>query len=482
MERCQFCLEHFRKDYSAQHEPRCAKKYWDKVCRNAELTKESRYNQSSEINRCPPVRRDTSPDADPIPATRNGLRVVHEIDIDTRLASMAFKSVFLHFWGTGDVDFCLEAIAISFRHRVPIELPRPALDVPFHNVFWLAVNVANYHVLGDEKINDLDPRGLTLMDRACLAGAASLLEPLFWRGAEFGDKSLLKAIESRSFDTVHFCLALGADPDGFAMRRGSMCAETLLMTASADPETTHIASLLVEYGAIVSVGDVWGDTPLHLAARRADVDFLRVLLAKNSSSEFLNFAGRAGERALEVAIESIDSGTAENRVLEFVSALLDAGADTIGFGYRQSALCRAVSVRCGAIVRLLLNREPECPRKTEDLNKALVQACFAGTENVFGVLIEAGATIDISEDDLRYDRLEQVKSLLKAGARVHLVEDLTLDLLFDAAYDQRLSGRKETEEEWFDAEAKYELLRLYLPDDERLRDLHSGTDVEDLGT
>jgi hypothetical protein len=467
MEQCQFCLEPFRKDYSARHEPRCARKYWAKFCRSAELTKEIRDERSNEINRRPPVQRDKSPDAEPIPAVGNDLRIVHEIDIDPRLASRAFDFVFQHCWDTGDVDSCLEAIAISFRHSVPIKFRSLHPGGPFYYVSWLAIRVAAC-VRGDTGINEADFAGLTLMDRACSAGAASLVEPLFWRGAEFGDKSLVYAIRSGSFDTVHFCLALGADPDGFAIRQENMYDGKPLMRASVNPETTHIASLLVEYGATVFMKDAFGNTPLHLAAGRADVDFLRVLLAKDSSSEFLDFIDITGRRALEVAIGSINSGTDEDQVLEFVSALLDAGADTRGFSYRESALCRAVGDRWGAIVRLLLNREPESPRKTEYLNEALMEAFDDDSENVMRILIEAGATVNDDDDDmlahaLRYASSGGVELLLKAGARVDLVEDHTWELLVDAACDQRLSGRMVTGHEWSDAVAKYELLHLYLP-------------------
>jgi hypothetical protein len=466
MERCQFCLGHFRKDYSAQHEPRCARKYWAKFCRNASLTNGIRDDQSNEINRRPLVLRDISPDAEPIPAVGNGLRVVHEIDIDTRLASRAFKLMFQHFWEKGDDDSCLEAIAIAFCHGVPIfppdlkESDKLPLPDPFQDVFWLVLNVGR-HVRGGMNIIDPDTRQYTLMDSACSSGAASLLEPLFWRGAEFGDDSLLYGIESGSFDTVHFCLALGADPDGFAMR------------ASANPETTHIASLLVEYGATVFVRNALGNTPLHLTARRADVDLLRVLLAKDSSSEFLDSTDEEGKRALEVAIESIDSGTTEDQVLDFVAALLDAGADANGFDYQHSALSYAVEHRCEAVIRLVLDRTSESPRKLEYLNEALMEMIEYGDESI-GILIEAGANVDDKpylKSAIRYGSLETLELLLKAGARVVVpFGDDTLKHLFKEARERQLSGRESIG--WFDdAMAKCELLCLYFPDDERLRDL-----------
>jgi hypothetical protein len=113
-----------------------------------------------------------------------------------------------------------------------------------------------------------------------------------------------------------------------------------------------------------------------------------------------------------------------------------------------------------------------------------MHAIQAQLENVVEILVEAGATVNdgVLGSALRWTTLKRVESLLKAGARVDRIGDVALNCLFDAARDQRLSGRKDAEDESFnDAVAKYELLCLYSPDDGRLRDLHSGTGVEDFG-
>ena len=88
-------------------------------------------------------------------------------------------------------------------------------------------------------------------------------------------------------------------------------------------------------------------------------------------------------------------------------------------------------------------------------------------------MLEAGATVDVEmlEYFLVHASLGTVESLLKAG--VDRIGDVALKCLFEAAQDQRLSGKKEAEDVWrrfSDAVAKYELLCLYFPDDERLRD------------
>ena len=485
MKQCQFCLENFRDDYFDRHQSSCAKKYWAKVCNNASLTNQIQSGRSIDFSG-PAARLNTFPDAQPIPAAENCLRVVHEIDINVRLVLEAFDLVFLHCRKTGDVDSCLEAITASFRLSIPIK-PRIrevyVYDI-FVNMFWLAQRLGEY-VRGERKLNDGDVNGDTLMDLACCAGAADLIEPLLWRGAEFNDHALFQAIGSGSgsYDTVRFCLALGADPNVSTLEEDSEINP--LLVASAKSEYSHIAALLVEHGATVFMRDYNGETPLHKAARRADVDLLHVLLAEDSSPDFLDANNEEGYNALYVAIESIhDCGVPQDEALDFATALLDAGAEADWLDYYGSALCCAVRSGCGAIVRLLLDRQPDFTRNTECLNIALEVAAFGGSENLIGMLVEAGATVYIGvlERFLVHASLGEVELLLKAGARVDCIGDVALKCLFDAARDQRLSGRKDAEDESFnDAVAKYELLCLYSPDDGRLRDLHSGTGVEDFG-
>jgi ankyrin repeat protein len=487
MKRCQFCLENFREDYFHRHQWRCARKYWTKVCNNASLTSQIQSGQSIDFSG-PAARRNTFPDAQPIPAAEDCLRVVHEIDINVRLVSDAFDLMFLHCRNIGDIDSCLEAITASLRLSVPIEpdIRELSLHDPFLDLLWLALAIGKY-VRGKRNINDEDADGDTLMDLACRAGAADLIEPLFWRGAAVNDRTLLQAIESESFDTVRFCLALGADPNSYSSELSYSNDEpSPLNLASVDSETSHIVSLLIEYGATVFVRDSDGETPLHLAAQRADVDLLHVLLAVDPSPDFLDANNIEGYSALDFAIQSIGFGRPQGEALDFATALLDAGAEADWLDYDNSALCCAVQSGCRAIVRLLLSREPESPRKLAYLNEALRQTIYHEVDEVIEILVEAGATVDVKtlEHFLVCASLGKVESLLKAGARVDRIGDVVLKCLFEAAQDQRLSGIEEAEDarrKFRDAVAKYELLCLYFPDDERLRDLHSGTGVEDFG-
>jgi DNA-directed RNA polymerase subunit RPC12/RpoP len=167
--RCQFCQVNFRRDYFPRHESTCARKYWAKFCRNADLTKGVRDDQSDEISRRQPIRREMSLDA-PLflaKAGDKGLRVVHEIDIDTRLASRAFDFVYVHCGETGDLESLSEAITAGFRHSVPIKPPEGLgvhrINHQFHKLFWLATSVGEY-VCGETDINDEDNNRDTLLN------------------------------------------------------------------------------------------------------------------------------------------------------------------------------------------------------------------------------------------------------------------------------------------------------------------------------
>jgi ankyrin repeat protein len=481
MERCQFCLENFRKDYFARHKSRCATKYWAKVCGNAELTKEIQDGQSTEINGHLPVRRDMSPDAQLIPATGSRLRVVHEIFINVRLASEAFNVAFRHYWKAGNIESCLEAITASLRLSVPIK-PDPrefALFYPFFRSSFLAEAIGRY-VRGENDVNLADIEG-ALIDYACAKGAADLIEPLIWRGAVFGNQSLLYAVQSGSFDTVRFCLARGADPNDYSLDWEH--EDSPLLLASTKSETSHIACLLIENGATVFVSDDSGYTPLHWAAQRADTGLLRVLLTKESSSDFLDATtNEEGKRALDAAIESMDSGATEDQILELVSALLDAGAEVNGVDYQHSALSYAVVHDREAIIRLLLDREPESPRKTQYLKEALMEAIDFRADDTVQILVEAGASVDgnMLRHALQHSTPGMVEVLLKTGARGDSVGHDTLECLFGAARDQQKPGAVHWPIfRWVDAMGKCKLLCLYFPEDQRLRRFMNLLEFED---
>jgi ankyrin repeat protein len=481
MIRCPFCLENYRIDYyERQHRWRCARKYWAKLCKSAKLSNRNQNAQSDGVVVRPATRRDVfADDAQPFLATDDSLRIVHEINVDTRLTYEAFGLVFLHCWNTGDIDSCLEAITASFRYRVPME-PHDyglAANDPFFILYLLALRVGSF-VGGERSISDLNDEVYTFVDLACNAGAADLIEPLIWRGAVFGNQSLLYAVQSGSFDTVRFCLALGADPNDYPLDWEH--EDSPLLLASTKSETSHIACLLIENGADVFVSDHNGNTPLHLAAQRADTGLLRVLLAKESSSEFLDSTNDEGQRALDAAIGSVHSKMDEDQALEFVSTLLDAGADANGLDYQHSALRWAIQYGREAILRLLLDREPESPRKAEYLNEALMHAFNEAAEDAFEILIEAGASVDdkMLQYALEIKSSEMVELILKTGARGDSVGHDTLKLLFRAARDQQKHGVEGWIILWIDAMVKCKLLCLYSPDDQLLRGFMDWLQVE----
>jgi hypothetical protein len=141
----------------------------------------------------------------------------------------------------------------------------------------------------------------------------------------------------------------------------------------------------------------------------------------------------------------------------------------------------AVYFDCGAILRLLLNREPESPRKTEYLNEALAEAVIEDAMDAFEILVKAGASVDdeMLRMVLEYRSLEKLELFFKAGALADFVEDETLELLFGAARDQQGHGAEGwVNSTWVDAVGKCKLLCLYFPDDRRLRRFMDALEFE----
>lgn len=101
-------------------------------------------------------------------------------------------------------------------------------------------------------------------------------------------------------------------------------------------------------------GYAQGDTPLHLAARRANVALIRLLLAKRADP---NAANVHGHRPLHAAVTCQPEfpGPHHRRQARVIRMLVKAGADPDARDIRGVApLHTAVRVRCLASVRTLL--------------------------------------------------------------------------------------------------------------------------------
>ncbi|GAB7334095.1 hypothetical protein MBLNU13_g06173t1 [Cladosporium sp. NU13] len=177
------------------------------------------------------------------------LRVVPEMTVNLRLAADALGWVLLYFEKTNNVELYKEALATALRLNITVNWPEELLNEPadpFLRLRDLAVAI-NRPVHGDIGIIDCDLtiHSKTILHKACAAGVAEILEPLFWRGACFDaidcihGTPLACAIYSGDIDTVRYALALGSDPnlncplfDAFTFGRYDIV--TLLLNHGAD--------------------------------------------------------------------------------------------------------------------------------------------------------------------------------------------------------------------------------------------------------
>jgi hypothetical protein len=374
--------------------------------------------------------------------------------------------VFLHYEKTEDVDSFKETITASFRLSIPVyfEHSDHYINLPrFNSLFALVYSVGEY-ICGERGINDCDNDGYTLLKHACIANAASLIEPLFWRGIVFADDTLFYAIHNGNFDTVQFCLALGADPNPSSYAE----QDSPLMAALEGLHTSSIAALLIEYGADVWVRDSQGKTPLHLAARQANAGLLRMLLAKDSSPEYLAASDEYERCALHEAILYAECPHA-SLPLECVTILLDAGADATFLDSKgRSPLAIAAQWDCEAVVRLLLERVPSFTQNPVSLERPLTEAVIENNKPMAQILIEAGASANdqiMFNHAVKHSSAEMVQLLFGAGARPEHISENTIDYLRDLALNQRDNL---TEEFWSNGVAKYKLLRQYRPFDQNM--------------
>ena len=124
-------------------------------------------------------------------------------------------------------------------------------------------------------------------------------------------------------------LAAGADPNIFTYPE----RRTPLMDA-ASAGHTEVCRILLEAGADINyqMSFGYGDNVLHVAARSAQADTLRVLLATKPNENVLNCQNRRGNtpllEAVETAAETVALGKDASHYTETVRVLLSSGCET----------------------------------------------------------------------------------------------------------------------------------------------------------
>jgi hypothetical protein len=207
---------------------------------------------------------------------------------------------------------------------------------------------------------DADVRGGQALTVAASIGHAAAVEALLEHGAPPLPEAVVAAARCPSVETLQLLL------DGGAQLAGRCGAEALCAAAGTVPlqrphaETAESLSLircLLERGARVDAADANGDTPLHLAARALEEEWVGLLLGAGADVHARN---NAGDQPLHAACGSylmpdrLDRGVGCSAGL-IARALLERGADVNarGAGGKAPAHHAAASEE-PKVVRLLV--------------------------------------------------------------------------------------------------------------------------------
>lgn len=197
------------------------------------------------------------------------------------------------------------------------------------------------------------------------------------------------SVYSRSTVTPNLFTSPGAVPADkrFVIANLQVALETAVDSGAVDESA--VRTILLQVSAHASQdGD---DTPLHLAAASGQEQIVRVLLAKGADKDALNSKGRT---PLHLAVESAHLPT--------LSAILAAHPD-IGIRYRvaltgYSILDLAARLGNVDVLRALLLHGVDVNRLTDGYT-ALHRAALNNRVGAIDVLVEAGADIEMEDDD-----------------------------------------------------------------------------------
>jgi ankyrin repeat protein len=205
--------------------------------------------------------------------------------------------------------------------------------------------------------------------------------------------------------------------------------------ASIQGRHIKIADLLLASGADPNINTTNWDTPLVMAVRKKDIEFVRLLLRHDADVDQVSVYPypptgiTALQRACcqgdsQIASVLLDHGAnvnlmrgsfgpalvaaTRNHELSLVKRLLDAGAD-INRGHwvgatnnliQQTALARAITMNCIPVVKLLFERGADIYTGCECGN-AVQTAAFFGRDEILDYLVSKGA--DIHRSSKRYN-------------------------------------------------------------------------------
>jgi ankyrin repeat protein len=166
---------------------------------------------------------------------------------------------------------------------------------------WDAPFVTNALASGD--VNQVDPSGMTPLWHACYFNQPDKVAALLAAGARI-DAHDTRRIERSAGDTHVVSIWRGIPDPGYPVPAGP---SSLLHAAVARTGSAEVVLLLVAHGVPVDVRDIYGDTPLHVAAwSKAPLEVLIALLDRGADP---NAIDRAGHSVLDHCFHDLERGS-----------------------------------------------------------------------------------------------------------------------------------------------------------------------------
>jgi ankyrin repeat protein len=322
-------------------------------------------------------------------------------------------------------------------------------------------------------VDERDGMGYTALHRAAQSGRLAVVTRLLDAGAnpnvemgESRDNALIAAAgaSTNSADMVAALLRSGGDPNQAnaigktplwaAVSMNNVEAARQLMDAGADPDT-----------------QVTGYTPLMLAAHNKYSELVRLLLVRGADVEAVSNGVVAGYNALYFGVErrnwnqksgwqsatrlgpvaashrgvnGVNEAFLHSEQQKVVDMLLAAGSDPNISG-KWTPLTRAARQGADAgIVESLLLAGADVDKKTPDDYSALYLASGWNRDEQVGLLLAAGADVNLGNDNefetalfnaANNGQVGPVKRLLAAGANVELADIEGFTPLYLASYE-----------------------------------------------
>ncbi len=236
----------------------------------------------------------------------------------------------------------------------------------------------------------LDPElknraGQTVLIQA--VGQPSLLSLLLERGAKLGGRdrrnrcALHYALERQCIKSVELLLLYGVP-----INARDDDSRTPLMAAVENG--FDVSDLLLNHGADPDLADLFGETPLHVAARKNNAAAVRALLRAGADKAVLS---RQGWAPLHVA--------AMHGSVAVAAELVGAGVDIDLANEKSMTPLRCAVYKSEAeFVSFCLERGADVNRQGQRGNTCLHDAVVSRHFDIAALLIEAGADPEISND------------------------------------------------------------------------------------